>query len=83
MKNKFLKTELFDGVEIYTIDGIEYMRHKLSNGFLSLMDIEEFASSVIDFRGKGIVRDEIFDYKKLKTIDGDFKLSVTVKYKVK
>lgn len=38
------------------------------------------ASVVLDFRGKGIVRDETFDYKKLKTIGDNFKLSVTANY---
>lgn len=38
------------------------------------------ANVVLDFRGKGVVRDENFDYKKLKTIGDNFKLSVTANY---
>lgn len=77
IKNKFLKTELFDGVEIYTIDGVEYMRHKLSNGFLSLMDIEEFALSVIDFTIQGKVKFALFIKEER---GGVFTIEDTIEY---
>ncbi len=38
---------------------------------------------ILDFRGNGVVRDEIFDYKKLKTTGDDFKVNVTVNYRYK
>jgi len=54
--NEFLKKETYKGGEIYEVDGIEYMRYKLSIGFLSLIDVEGFADRVISLQKESNIK---------------------------